>query len=194
MFLLCIGRDQQRQLSKAFHNEACSGSFSSRVTTFKIMRAQFFWLTLFYDAYDWVHRCQKCQQFIDKLNLAAIPLRLVVIDVPFQQWGVKFIGPINPHSSKSHVYVLILFHQMGWGNSYEACYFRSHVQYPQRKHNHTFLGTEKDFDWQHYKLLVRGVSRILLWLQHHIAPLFRLLSIRQQTSQIVKQEHRHDHA
>lgn len=30
----------------------------------------------------------------------------MVIDEPFQQWGINFIGPINPSSSVRHIYIL----------------------------------------------------------------------------------------
>ncbi|XP_059067908.1 uncharacterized protein LOC131858629 [Cryptomeria japonica] len=61
---------------------------------------------MFRDAYIHVKECEKCQLFSGKPHLAALPLRLVVIDEPFKQWGIDFIGPINPHSSAGHVYIL----------------------------------------------------------------------------------------
>lgn len=62
---------------------------------------------MFWDAYVHVKGCEKCQLFSGKPHLAALPLRPVVIDEPFKQWGVDFIGPINPHSSAGHMYILI---------------------------------------------------------------------------------------
>ena len=35
-----------------------------------------------------------------------MPLRLVVIEAHFQQWGLDFIRPINPPSSQVHSYIL----------------------------------------------------------------------------------------
>ena len=39
-------------------------------------------------------------------QLAALPLRPVIIEGPFQQWGLDFIGPITPTSSVGHQYII----------------------------------------------------------------------------------------
>ena len=54
---------------------------------------------MFKDAYKWVANCDKCNIFTGKPQLAALLPRLVVIEAPFHQWGLEFIGPINPPSS-----------------------------------------------------------------------------------------------
>ena len=61
---------------------------------------------MFKDAYQWVSNCEKCRMFTGKAQLAALPLRLVVIEAPFHQWGLDFIGLINPPSSQGHSYIL----------------------------------------------------------------------------------------
>lgn len=33
-------------------------------------------------------------------------MRLVIIEGPFQQWGLDFIGPISPTSNTSHEYII----------------------------------------------------------------------------------------
>ena len=61
---------------------------------------------MFKDANKYVKNCEKCQLFTGHHQLAALPLRPVVIDEPFQQWGIDFIGPLNPPSSVGHSYIL----------------------------------------------------------------------------------------
>ncbi|XP_057824068.2 uncharacterized protein LOC131036238 [Cryptomeria japonica] len=58
------------------------------------------------DAYSWVARCEKCKLFTSKPQLVALPLRPVVIEEPFTQWGLDFIGPLNPSSSVRHTHIL----------------------------------------------------------------------------------------
>ncbi|XP_057834936.1 uncharacterized protein LOC131045367 [Cryptomeria japonica] len=79
---------------------------SAPVTSHKILRVGYYCHTLFQDTYDWVGKCDLCQQFVGKSKLTAFPLNLVIIEEPFQQWGVDFIGPINPPSNAGHHYVL----------------------------------------------------------------------------------------
>lgn len=35
-----------------------------------------------------------------------MPLKLVVVDTPFSQWGLDLIGEINPHSLAEHVCII----------------------------------------------------------------------------------------
>ena len=39
-------------------------------------------------------------------QLASLPLRHVIIEGPFQQWGLNFIGLISPTSSTCHQYII----------------------------------------------------------------------------------------
>jgi hypothetical protein len=53
-----------------------------------------------------VRACNPCQLFAGKQKLPALPLVLVKAEAPFQQWGLEFIGEINPHSSAQHKWIL----------------------------------------------------------------------------------------
>lgn len=37
-----------------------------------------------------------------------MPLQHVVVEEPFQQWGLDFIGVINPNFSVEHKFILIV--------------------------------------------------------------------------------------
>lgn len=62
---------------------------------------------MFKDAYAWVAKCEKCKMFSGRRQLASLPLRPIVIEGPFQQRGLDFIGPINLASSAGHQYIII---------------------------------------------------------------------------------------
>ena len=61
---------------------------------------------MFRFGYKWVRNCKKCKLFTGKLQLAALPLKPVIIEEPFEQWGLDFIGFINPNSSAGHTHIL----------------------------------------------------------------------------------------
>ncbi|XP_059073727.1 uncharacterized protein LOC131874393 [Cryptomeria japonica] len=105
-FLRCVDKPHQEALLKTFHNEACGGHFSSIVTMYKILRNYYYWLRMFWDAYAWVARYEKCKLFIGKPQLAVLPLRPVIIEAPFKQWGLDFVGPLNLVSSAGHTHIL----------------------------------------------------------------------------------------
>ena len=72
----------------------------------KILRDSFYWPTLFSDTYKEVSTCHECQIFEGKRKLFPFPLNHISIEAPFQQWGLDFIGEINPTSSGHHRWIL----------------------------------------------------------------------------------------
>ena len=89
-FLRCIDKQQQKKLLRTFHDEACGEHFSSLVMAFKILRQCYYWSGMFKDAYSWVAKCEKYRMFVGQPQLAALPLKPVVVEGPFQQWGLGF--------------------------------------------------------------------------------------------------------
>ena len=44
--------------------------------------------------------------FQEKKKRVAMPLQSIGVEKPFAQWGLDVIGPLNPKSSKGHVYII----------------------------------------------------------------------------------------
>lgn len=55
------------------------------------MRVGHYWPTLFKDDHSYA---KKCQAFRDQKSIA--PLLQVIVEEPFQQWGLDVIGEIFP--------------------------------------------------------------------------------------------------
>ena len=91
---------------KEFHDGPNGGHFLARTTTMRIMRVGYYWPSLFHDCHRYLRKCEKCAFFSSKQKLAALPLHPIQVDQPFAQWGLDFIGPINPPSSSSHKWIL----------------------------------------------------------------------------------------
>ena len=91
---------------KELHDGPDGGHFSARTTAMKIMRAGYYWPSLFHDCHRYVRKCEKCAFFSGKQKLAALPLHPIQVDQHFSQWGLDFIGPITPPSSSSHKWIL----------------------------------------------------------------------------------------
>ena len=80
----------------------------SKMTAHKVLRADFWWPTLFKDAHYLVRKCDACQKFFGRLQfLGNVPLKPVEVQAPFQQWGLDFIGEIFNKSSGGHSYILV---------------------------------------------------------------------------------------
>ncbi|KAH9293759.1 hypothetical protein KI387_041035, partial [Taxus chinensis] len=106
VLLRCIGTDQVERVLQEFHVEAAGGHFALRVITLKIMKAGYYWPRVFSDCFTWIKRCKSYAFFKGKEKLAALPLHPISVDQPFMQWGLDFIGVINPNSSQGHKWIL----------------------------------------------------------------------------------------
>ena len=85
----------------------CGGHHYWKTTAHKILRAGYYWPTLFSDVFSFVKSCDRCQRFEGKQQLKSLPLKPILAKGPFQQWGLDFIGEINPHSSGQHRWILV---------------------------------------------------------------------------------------
>jgi hypothetical protein len=89
-----------------FHSSLCGGHHFWKATSHKILRARYYWPTVFTDICRRVRACIKCQRFSGKQQLKSLPLNHVAVSGPFQQWGLDFIGEIHPTSSGQHRWIL----------------------------------------------------------------------------------------
>ena len=72
----------------------------------KIMRVGYYWTSLSHDYHRYVRKCENCSFFSNKKIFTSLPLHPIQVDQPFTQWGLDFIGPINPPSSSGHKWIL----------------------------------------------------------------------------------------
>jgi hypothetical protein len=61
---------------------------------------------MFKYAYSMSRKCLSCKQFYRNIKRETMPLNPISIEEPFAQWGLNFLGPINPKSNKGHSYIL----------------------------------------------------------------------------------------
>lgn len=86
--------------------DICGGHYPAQTTAHKILRAGYYWPTLFKDSFSYVRTCQPCQLLAGKPKVHTLPLQPVVVETPFQQWGLDFIGEFKNNSSNGHKWIL----------------------------------------------------------------------------------------
>ena len=106
ILLNCLVEEEAKVTVEDFHKGDCGGHLFWKTTANKILRAGFYWPSLFSDVYKAVKICHECQIFQGKQRLQPLPLKPVEISAPFQQWGLDFIGEIHPASSGQHRWIL----------------------------------------------------------------------------------------
>ena len=95
----CINEQDSKKILTQFHSRFCGGHYAANTTAHKILRAGYYWPTIFADVHKHVKCCQECQVFTGKQKLAALPLTPVVVLFPFQLWGLDFISKFKDNSS-----------------------------------------------------------------------------------------------
>jgi len=102
VLLICLDSQEAEKIEFHFHDNLCGGHHFWRTTAYKILRAGYFWPSLFTDVCAKIRACV----FSRKQQLKYLTLKLVVASGPFQQWGLDFIGEIHPTSSVQHRWIL----------------------------------------------------------------------------------------
>ena len=72
----------------------------------KILRDGYYWPILFQDIHKMVISYHKRQIFEGKRKLLPLPLHPIIVEAPFQRWGLDFIGEIHLASSAQHKWIL----------------------------------------------------------------------------------------
>eukprot|EP00253_Pinus_taeda_P005916 PITA_05916 len=106
ILLNCLTEEEAQQVMRDFHKGDCGGHLFWKTTANKILRAGYYWPTLFADVYKTVTSYHECQIFQGRRKLQPLPLKPVKVSAPFQQWGLDFIGEIHPTSSTQHKWIL----------------------------------------------------------------------------------------
>jgi hypothetical protein len=102
----CLERDEADKVLSELHTGEAGGHFGGDTTSHKVLRAGYYWPTLFKYAHTLCRKCIICQKASGRVQKEAFPLQPVLVDFPFQQWGLDIIGPINPTSSQQHKYII----------------------------------------------------------------------------------------
>jgi hypothetical protein len=101
-----LTEEETEGIINEFHKGICGGHHAWRATAYNILRVGYYWPSLFSDVNCMVRAYVECQMFAGKKKLHPLPLRPIKVETPFQQWGLDFIGEINPNSSGKHKWIL----------------------------------------------------------------------------------------
>ena len=83
VLLRCLERNEADSVLPQLHAGPARGHFGGETTTHKVLKAGYYWPTLFKYAYAFSRRCQECQREGGRLKKPALPLQPVTIEVPF---------------------------------------------------------------------------------------------------------------
>eukprot|EP00253_Pinus_taeda_P011565 PITA_11565 len=94
----CLTFEEAERVLNDCHSGACGGHMSGYATTQKILRAGYFWPSIFKDCILFVHSCHEWQIYQQKMCAPPAPLHPVVTVDPFAKWGIDYVT-CNPRSA-----------------------------------------------------------------------------------------------
>jgi hypothetical protein len=94
----CVNLSEVELILQGCHDDVCGGHFAGMVTAQKALQSGYWWPTLFSDAARYVKKCDPCQRVGKPTTSNAMPLNPILAQVPFEKWGIDFVGPIKPPS------------------------------------------------------------------------------------------------
>eukprot|EP00253_Pinus_taeda_P034443 PITA_34443 len=106
VLLRCLEKTEAEKVLQELHDGPAGGHYAGDATAHKILRAGYYWPTLFKDSHSYMRKRQICQTTAGRQRKLSMPLQPVNIEQPFSQWGLDIIGDIVPHSSKQNRYIL----------------------------------------------------------------------------------------
>ena len=74
VLLRCLEKDEADNVLSQLHAGPAGGHFSGETNAHNILKAGYYWPTLFKDAYAFARKCQDCQRTGGRLKRAALPL------------------------------------------------------------------------------------------------------------------------
>ena len=102
----CVNEEEAQRIMTEMHAGAYGGHLYWKSMASKILKAGYYWPSLFSNVYAKIKACIPCQKFEGKHKLLPLPLIPISVEAPFQQWGLDFIGEIHPPSSGQHKWII----------------------------------------------------------------------------------------
>eukprot|EP00253_Pinus_taeda_P030452 PITA_30452 len=103
----CLTFEEDERVLNDCHSRACGDHMSGYATAQKILRAGYFWPSIFKDCILVVRSCHECQIYQRKMRAPATPLHPVVTVGPFAKRGIDYVT-CKPRSAGGHGYIIVV--------------------------------------------------------------------------------------
>ena len=88
------------------HFEACGDHLFGMAIAQKILRASYFYPSIFKDCHEDVKKSPPCQHFYPKKRTHPASLHPIIVVGPFTKWGIDFMH-CKPTSARGHGYIIV---------------------------------------------------------------------------------------
>jgi hypothetical protein len=103
----CLEPVDRKKVIRALHAGSSGGHFAFVNTINRIRSAGYWWPYLHRDVREFVKSCDQCQRIGAPSFRNHWPLTPIIPLAPFEKWGIDFIGPIHPVSTRKKRYIIL---------------------------------------------------------------------------------------
>nr|XP_025682159.1 uncharacterized protein LOC112783427 [Arachis hypogaea] len=104
--LKCLNREEADIVLAEAHEGICGIHCGARTLARKVLRAGFYWPTIWDDSKQKVKSCDKCQKHSPMINMPAEHLHQAEVSWPFNRWGMDILGPF-PTAPRQVKYLVV---------------------------------------------------------------------------------------
>ncbi|XP_070010179.1 uncharacterized protein [Nicotiana sylvestris] len=90
--LRCVDAEEARKIMSEVHAGVCGPHMNGYVLAKKILRADYYWMTMEKDCFSFVRKCHQFQVHIDLIHAPPTELHPMSAPWPFVSWGIYVIG------------------------------------------------------------------------------------------------------
>nr|GEU98807.1 transposon Ty3-I Gag-Pol polyprotein [Tanacetum cinerariifolium] len=101
----CVAGREAIDILNACYSGPTGGHYGANYTAKKVFDLDFYWPSIYKDAFKLVKRCDSCQRQGKASQKDEIPQNFIQICEIFDVWGIDFMGPFP--SSKGNKYILV---------------------------------------------------------------------------------------
>jgi hypothetical protein len=87
---ICLPQDEFHFILSFCHSHSCGGHFGAKRTAYKVLESDFYWPSIFKDAYHFCKSCEKCQRTSNITHKNQMPLRNFLVSEIFM-FGVLIL-------------------------------------------------------------------------------------------------------
>ena len=99
VFFRCLEQAESEKVLVELHSVSSGEHFGGETIAHKVLKVGYYWPMLFKDSHAFARKCQVCQKFVGREKRVVFTLQVVMIENPFQQWGIDIVGHISPNYS-----------------------------------------------------------------------------------------------
>ena len=103
----CLTHVETKVVLNDCHRGACGGHLSGLSIAQKILRAGYFWSSIFKYCVNAVKKCHPFQVFARNMRLHPTPLHPIITASPFTKWGIEFMD-CNPALAGGNHHIIVV--------------------------------------------------------------------------------------